>query len=138
MKENKLIKNPAGGYDLMTERDCGNHVRILTGSPQWSSKYFRSIKRLSEKALMLLKGENDAKEVPDEMPEWEELNDKLIEDNRILLAALHKMKRIETHADSLIDTGMVDVPHTKAMRAMVQTAQEAINKTTNEIYNITV
>lgn len=134
MKQNKLVANPAGGFDLLTERDGGNPIRILTGAPIHSAKYFRSLKRLSEKALLHIKEMDVKDEIPDDVPAWEVINNKLIEDNRILLSALRRMKKIETMADGELGKGMVDAPHTKGMRAMVLVAEEAINKITNELY----
>ena len=51
------MKNPTAqinrvfGYDLLTERDAGNPVMILTGSPLYSVKYWTKLKELSEKVL---------------------------------------------------------------------------------------
>lgn len=48
----QLIKNSAGGIDLLTERDAGNTVRILTGKREYSIKYW---KRLRDSAIRALR-----------------------------------------------------------------------------------
>ena len=51
MKNTKAVLNQAGGYDLITERDGGNPIRILTGKKESSKKYFTNLKRICEQAL---------------------------------------------------------------------------------------
>lgn len=55
-KKIELHKNNAGGIDLITERDSGNLVRILTGKPEHSIQYWKAMKATAEQALQLLEG----------------------------------------------------------------------------------
>jgi hypothetical protein len=57
MKNTKLVKNTAGGYDLLTERDSGNPVRILLGKKESSLKFFKFLRDLCETAIDLLENE---------------------------------------------------------------------------------
>ena len=57
----KAILNPAKGYDLLTERDAGNPVRILTGKPSHSRGFWMKLKELSEAALEELKQNDEDK-----------------------------------------------------------------------------
>ena len=50
-KKSEIKKNFAGGYDLLTERDGGNEVLILTGSKEHSKKFWRSINKLAKNVL---------------------------------------------------------------------------------------
>jgi hypothetical protein len=44
MKKQLLAEyNRAGGYDLLTERDSGNHVLILTGKHKNSLEYWERL-----------------------------------------------------------------------------------------------
>lgn len=43
------VNNLVGGYDLMTERDGGNLVRILTGNK--SLEYWEQMKNLCENVI---------------------------------------------------------------------------------------
>jgi hypothetical protein len=49
MKQLELTPNAAGGLDLITERDAGNPVRILTGKR--SLEFFKELKELCETAI---------------------------------------------------------------------------------------
>jgi hypothetical protein len=53
----ELIRNNAGGIDLITERDSGNPVRILTGSPQYSLAYWESLRDMADTAISELEVE---------------------------------------------------------------------------------
>ena len=50
----KLVRNDAGGIDLLTERDSGNQIRILTGKPTYSEQYWQRLKKLADIALLQL------------------------------------------------------------------------------------
>lgn len=50
-KEPQLVRNSAGGIDLLVERDSGNEVLILTGKPECSKEFWEKIQRLAEVAL---------------------------------------------------------------------------------------
>ena len=43
--------NRSGGYDLLTERDAGNHVLILTGKHQNSLDYWKRLNQLSHEVV---------------------------------------------------------------------------------------
>jgi hypothetical protein len=60
-KHPQSIVNPAGGLDLMVERDAGNEVRILTGKKQNSLKFWKELKELCEGAIHELKEDDDDK-----------------------------------------------------------------------------
>ena len=62
MKQTKAILNPAKGYDLLTERDAGNPVRILTGKPLYSVGFWIRLKELSEAVLEELKQNDEDKD----------------------------------------------------------------------------
>ena len=47
----QCIKNEAGGIDLLTERDSGNPVRILTGKPSCSKDFWKRLQSASHQAL---------------------------------------------------------------------------------------
>lgn len=47
----KAIRNNAGGYDLLTERDAGNEIRILTGTESRSIEYWTRLQSLTEDVL---------------------------------------------------------------------------------------
>lgn len=53
-KEMNLLKNDAGGIDLMIERDSGNLIRILTGKQEYSVKVWRRLRSLCDRALLEL------------------------------------------------------------------------------------
>jgi len=53
----ELKQNPAGGYDLIVERDSGNPVLILTGRPQSALKFFKELKATCEDAIELMEDE---------------------------------------------------------------------------------
>ena len=50
----ELVKNNAGGIDLITERDSGNQVRILTGKLPYSWQYWERLRKLADIALLQL------------------------------------------------------------------------------------
>lgn len=50
-KKLELIENNAGGIDLLTERDAGNEVRILTGKPEKSIEFWKNLWKVSQQAL---------------------------------------------------------------------------------------
>jgi len=50
----ELINNGVGGVDLITERDAGNKIRILTGKPQFSKDFWRRIRVASLQALKMI------------------------------------------------------------------------------------
>jgi hypothetical protein len=54
MKKVSLVQNSAGGVDLMTERDAGNAIRILTGKPEYSRAFWKKIQMASKDALAIL------------------------------------------------------------------------------------
>ncbi len=49
MKTIELKPNPAGGLDLLTERDAGNLVLILTGKN--SLEYFKRLRDVCDDAI---------------------------------------------------------------------------------------
>lgn len=51
MKQNKAINNNVGGFDLLTERDSGNRVRILTGSRKYSLEYWEELKNICDAVI---------------------------------------------------------------------------------------
>lgn len=51
MKKLQAIKNNAGGYDLLTERDSGNEIRILTGRYANSLSYWQRLAKLANKVV---------------------------------------------------------------------------------------
>ena len=53
-KKVDLIKNHAGGVDLIVERDAGNEVRILTGKKANSKAFWEDILEKAEFALQNL------------------------------------------------------------------------------------
>jgi hypothetical protein len=56
MKKQLLAEyNRAGGYDLLTERDSGNHVLILTGKHKNSLEYWERLRQLSVDVICQLK-----------------------------------------------------------------------------------
>ena len=48
-KKLSAVKNNVGGYDLMTERDSGNEVRILTGNK--SREYWERMRATADAVL---------------------------------------------------------------------------------------
>ena len=56
-KKIELKKNPAGGIDLLTERDSGNEVLILTGSQASSMLYWQKMRELAEHAVNIIHDE---------------------------------------------------------------------------------
>ncbi len=59
MKKLQAKKNNAGGYDLLTERDRGNEVLILTGRYANSIKYWERLKDLADQVIYALENENE-------------------------------------------------------------------------------
>lgn len=51
MKTIEIIKNAVGGVDLLTERDAGNTIRILTGKPSYSISFWQRLKVVCDVAL---------------------------------------------------------------------------------------
>ena len=60
-KHPQTIENPAGGLDLLVERDAGNEVRVLTGKKENSLKFWKELKELCEGAIYELKDNDDGK-----------------------------------------------------------------------------
>ncbi|MDP2692711.1 MAG: hypothetical protein Q8O88_03685 [bacterium] len=58
-KKLKIIENLAGGIDLLTEKDSGNDVLILTGKPSVSRDYWLRMKRMCDAALIIIEGKKD-------------------------------------------------------------------------------
>lgn len=54
MKKLDLIRNQAGGIDLMVEKDADNLIRILTGYPENSVAFFEELIVLADRALVEL------------------------------------------------------------------------------------
>lgn len=50
-----LKRNSAGGVDLLTERDAGNQVLILTGKPESSLRFWRKLQRQCQVAIDAIK-----------------------------------------------------------------------------------
>lgn len=50
-KKIELVENNAGGIDLLTERDAGNEIRILTGKPERSIEFWKAIMKVAAQAL---------------------------------------------------------------------------------------
>ena len=48
----ELVKNGAGGVDLMVERDKGNLFRVLTGSPKHSKRFWKDLAFVCKRALL--------------------------------------------------------------------------------------
>lgn len=57
MKKAELQFNGVGGVDLLTERDRGNEVLILTGNKKNSLPYWKKLKQLAEEAIDLMENE---------------------------------------------------------------------------------
>ncbi len=47
-------ENPAGGFDLMTERDGGNPVRILTGAVPFSLDFWRELRNAANVVIPVM------------------------------------------------------------------------------------
>lgn len=62
-KKVELIENNAGGIDLLTERDGGNEVRILTGKKESSIKFWKALIEASTNALIELGVEVNTKNI---------------------------------------------------------------------------
>lgn len=54
MKKIEIIENSAGGLDLLTERDSGNEVLILTGKKDRSIEFWKALKETANDAIYLL------------------------------------------------------------------------------------
>lgn len=68
MKETYASKNQVGGYDLMTERDSGNKVRILTGRYTISLEFWQQLKNLCDKVLFELDNVNEDQQSEELLP----------------------------------------------------------------------
>lgn len=55
MKTVAIIHNSVGGIDLLTERDAGNEVRILTGRRGNSLEFWKRLQEVSKEAVEQLK-----------------------------------------------------------------------------------
>jgi hypothetical protein len=51
MKRVELVKNHAGGIDLMVDRDAGNGVCILTGKPECSKDFWNRLREKCDIAI---------------------------------------------------------------------------------------
>ena len=51
MKKIDIANNTNGGVDLITERDSGNDVKILTGNHIRSLDFWNRMKAISEEAI---------------------------------------------------------------------------------------
>lgn len=54
MTKARIINNEAGGIDLVTERDSGNEVRILTGAGSYSLDFWTRLLNLAKEAQEIL------------------------------------------------------------------------------------
>lgn len=54
MKKIEIVPNAVGGLDLLTERDAGNDVRIMTGNKEASMEFWTRMKSQAEAALAYL------------------------------------------------------------------------------------
>jgi hypothetical protein len=61
MKKPTLFLNEVGGIDLLVERDGGNEVRVLTGAPEHSLKFWTRIRQLADEAIGTLRAEHAPK-----------------------------------------------------------------------------
>jgi hypothetical protein len=50
----KAVKNSAGGWDLLTEKDAGNAILISTGKPERSLAFWNDLKEQADKAIFVL------------------------------------------------------------------------------------
>jgi len=57
MKTVALVDNTVGGIDLLTERDAGNEIMILTGRREKSLEFWKNLREVSEEAIKQLKEE---------------------------------------------------------------------------------
>lgn len=57
-KKIQLQKNNTGGLDLLTERDSGNEVLILTGKKERSLEFWKKMKETANDAIYLLEHSN--------------------------------------------------------------------------------
>lgn len=51
MTQLKLVRNTAGGLDLVVEKDAGNVVKILTGKQSVSLKFWKELYDLADRAV---------------------------------------------------------------------------------------
>jgi len=54
-----IVKNNAGGVNLMVERDSGNPVLILTGKPTYSKVFWEKLRILTKEALIEMEGTHE-------------------------------------------------------------------------------
>lgn len=50
-KKIELVDNSAGGVDLITERDAGNEIRILTGRKTNSLAFWQQLRQAAAEAI---------------------------------------------------------------------------------------
>jgi len=50
-KEITIIRNAVGGIDLLTEKDAGNEVLIVTGAREHSQEFWATMARMARQAL---------------------------------------------------------------------------------------
>lgn len=50
-KKITLVENSAGGIDLLTERDSGNEVLILTGKKSNSLDFWKRLRTMADAAI---------------------------------------------------------------------------------------
>ena len=50
-KKIELQTNSAGGIDLLTERDAGNEILILTGKPKYSKEFWQNLRYACDLAI---------------------------------------------------------------------------------------
>lgn len=62
MKVIELEQNFAGGVDLITERDSGNVIRILTGRPDLSLEFWQRLKDTCDRAIDFLESRDENKD----------------------------------------------------------------------------
>jgi hypothetical protein len=53
----EIHRNWAGGFDLLAERDSGNHITILTGKRERSLEFWQEISRIAGYAIDALEYE---------------------------------------------------------------------------------
>lgn len=62
-KKIELQNNPAGGINLLIERDSGNPILILTGGYKYSLKFWKELKTNCENAISILEEEKKEREL---------------------------------------------------------------------------
>ena len=56
-KNIQVVRNGAGGVDLITERDAGNKIRILTGNAERSYEFWNAMLMKCNEALREIEAE---------------------------------------------------------------------------------